>query len=266
MADEPDRERLAEAHRLAAEAMQAGDDTPAGRALRTRAARLRVEAIGVRSYPVLVCAGCLQLTGWTTGDGRCESCVRRAQTQAAYADPHGGFVVLDDTRRNADPPASADHTGPRLLGRLVGGRSAHERARVLAWLERVDPDQTGPIDPEPGFEVEAAHRDQFEAPDRSCLLIQFRAATHRFADGAWVELATTRARREQLAFPTEHSAALPAEHLVEAWLDYRSAVERFNRDRWAEQSERREAARLAEAAHDEAIHEQDRAAELLDES
>jgi hypothetical protein len=266
MAEGPDQVKLAEADKMALEAMRLGDETRQGRELRARAAELRVNAIGERSYPVLICDECLQITGWTTREGRCDSCLRRAQTQAAYADPHGGFVLLDDTRRSNNPRSSATRSGPGLLGRLVGGRSAHQRTRIAAWLSRVDPDQTGPVVPESDYEIEVAHRDQFEAADRSGLLIQFRTATHRFVESTWVELETTRVRRAHLALPTEQSAALPAEQLVEAWLDYQTAVEQFNRDRWAEQAAQREASRLAEAAHADALHEQERASELLDEN
>jgi len=263
--DLPDQEKLAQADALSARAMETGEETAEGRELRMQAAELRIQALGERPYPVLICGGCLHLTGWTTREGLCHSCLRRAQTQAAYADPHGGFVVLDDARLSHDPPPAA-HAGPGRLGRLLGGRSARERGHVMVWLDHVDPDKTGPVEPEPDYEVEVAHRDQLEAADSSGLLLQFRTATHRFTEGAWAELPTTRIRRERLAFPTEQSAALPAEQLVDAWLDYQTAVEQFNRGVWEEQSARREADRVALAEHEDALRKQEHASELLDES
>ena len=265
MANEPDQTRLAGADKLHVEAIDAGDDTPRGRELRAQAAKLRIEALGQRSYPVLVCERCLQLTGWTSSEGLCDPCLRHAQTQAAYSDPHGGFVNLNETRRPYESPPGG-HSKPGAIARILGGRAGRERARAVTWLTRVDPDRTGPIDPEAGYEVEVAHRDQIDAVDRSGLLVQFRTATHRFDEDEWVELGTTKARRDQLVFPTEQSAALPAEQLVEAWLDYRAAVEAFNCARWTDQSAERERNREAAAAREQALTEQQHAAELLDES
>jgi hypothetical protein len=255
---------LAKVHELESEAAKAGEKTHSGLELRMEAARLRVAALGAKSYPVLVCPECARVTGWLSADGRCDSCLRRAQVKAAYTDPHGGFVVLDDGRplHRDDHPA---HDGPGALARLLGGHAARDRTLADAWLSRVDPDTTGPIDPEDGFGLEVAHRDQVVAADRNGTLIRFRTATHRFADGAWTELATTRVRRDGLLIPTEHSGGLPTEELVEAWLDYKQAVQTFNCERWAEESARREEERAAREARDEAMREQLGAADLLDE-
>lgn len=255
---------LAKAHELEAEAAQAGEETSSGRELRLEAARLRIQALGEKSYPVLICSECAAVTGWTSASGQCDSCLRRAQLKAAYADPHGGFVVLDDGRpvRRVD---HRSHSGPGTLARLLGGHTVRERAVADVWLARVDPDTTGPIDPEVGFQLEAAHRDQFVTEDGSGTLIRFRTATHRFDGHEWVELETTAIARDAILVPTEHSGGLPADQLVAAWLDYKQAVDAVNRERWTEESARREAARIAREAREEAMLEQSGAVELLDE-
>jgi hypothetical protein len=133
-------------------------------------------------------------------------------------------------------------------------------------MKRVEPDETGPIVPEEGYEIDVAHRDEIEAADRSGMLIRFRTATHRFADGRWVPLETTRIGSRDVLVPTEHSAGLQAEQLVDAWLDYRTAIDELNRARWSRASGDREARRVAGAEHDDAIRAQRDVLELLDES
>lgn len=152
------------------------------------------------------------------------------------------------------------------MGRLLGGKGARERARVETWMTRVEPDDTGPIAPEEGYEVEVAHRDEVEVADGSGMLIRFRTATHRFTGGRWVPLETTRIGSRDLLVPAEHAAGLPAEQLVDAWLDYRTAVDELNRARWSRESGDRESRRVARAEHDDAVREQRDALELLDES
>jgi hypothetical protein len=255
---------LAKAHELEAEAARVGEETHSGLELRLEAAKLRAAALGKKSYPVLVCRECAGVTGWLSAGGSCDSCLRRAQVKAAYADPHGGFVVLDDGRpvHRASHP---HHERPGSLARLLGGHAARERATADAWLSRVDPDTTGPIDAEDGFRIEVAHRDQVIAADGSGTLVRFRTATHRFDHGTWTELETTSIAHDGLLVPTEHSGGLPAEQLVDAWLDYKQAVWTVNRDHWANESEEREEARAAAEAREEAIREQLGAADLLDE-
>jgi hypothetical protein len=136
---------------------------------------------------------------------------------------------------------------------------------IDAWLERVDPDTTGPIDPEEGFELEVAHRDQVVAADGMGTLIRFRSASHRFSGNDWIELETTRIGRDGVLIPDEYSAGLPADQLVDAWLDYKQAVEEFNRDRWSKESARREADRFEAEAREDAMREQRDVAEILEE-
>jgi hypothetical protein len=257
---------LAKAHQLEAEAeaVKAGEEPHSGLELRLEAAKARVAALGEKTYPVLVCPECTQVTGWLSAAGPCDSCLRRAQLRAAYTDPHGGFVVLDDGRP-VHPAGHPTHGGPGTLARLLGGHAARERATTDAWLSRVDPDTTGPIDPEESFRIEVAHRDQVVAADGSGTLIRFRTATHRFDRGAWTELETTTIGHEELLVPTEHSGGLPADQLVDAWLDYKQAVNAVNRERWAKEAASREEARAAAEAREAAIREQLGAADLLDE-
>jgi hypothetical protein len=251
---DPDPELLAQALRLDAQARDAGEATAEGRELLEQAAQRRVAALGTRSYPVLVCRECLRLTGWTGAGGRCDPCLRRAQLQAAYSDPHGGFVALDD-RRTAHPEPAAKH---HLFGR--------DRARVGAWLARVEPDETGPVSPEPGWELEGAERDEVEAVDGSGMVVRFWTARHRFDGDGWLELDGTLIGRADLPFPSEQSAGLPAEQLVDAWLDYKAGVQAFNARAWSAESARRETARLAQEAHDDTIRDQRAALDLLDET
>jgi hypothetical protein len=255
---------LARAQELETEAANAGEETSSGRELRTQAARLRVEALGQKSYPVQICSECARVTGWVSGSGQCDLCLRREQLNAAYADPHGGFVSLDDGR----PVHRVDersHSGHGTLARLLGGHAARERATTDAWLACVDPDTTGPIDPEVGFQLEAARRDQFVAADGTGTVIRFRTATQRFDGSDWIELETTTIGLDGLLVPTEHSAGLPADQLVDAWLDYKQAVEAVNRERWSGESARRETARIQREDREEAMRRQRDAAELLDE-
>jgi hypothetical protein len=262
----PDDDVLAEAKRLDAAAIEAGEESAKGRELRGRAAALRVQALGERVYPVLVCGSCFRLTGWLDAEKRCDSCLRRAQLQAAYSDAHGGWVQVGDERGAAAQPKPA---GGSLLGRLASvrhRREAHERALAEAWLTHVRPDETGPIDPEEGYELEGARREELAAADGSGMLVRFHTVTSRFADGAWSELETTKIARRDLLVPAELPASLPVEQIVEAWGDYKAAVDAVNRATWSAQSAQREADRQAQAAHADAVREQRDVIQLLDES
>jgi hypothetical protein len=262
----PDAGLLGEAKRLDAAAIEAGEESTNGRDLRGRAAALRVQALGERIYPVLVCGSCFQLTGWLDAEQRCDSCLRRAQLQAAYSDAHGGWVRVGDERVGESPPKPA---GGSLRGRLAWvrhPREARERATADAWLAHVRPDETGPIEPEDGYELEVARRDELAAADGSGMILRFHTVTCRFAAGSWNELETTRIARRDLLVPPELPASLPVEQIVEAWGDYRSAVDAVNRAAWSKQSAQREAQRQAQAAHADAVREQRGTVELLEES
>jgi hypothetical protein len=258
------RERLhAEARRLEAEAVRTGEESEEGRELRTRAAQLRRRALGEPGYPVATCAVCLRVTGWIAASGSCDACLRRASRRAAFGDPHGGWVSVEDERPPVEGP-----TPPPLAARiaaLVGLRGGLARSLAKAWLSRVDPDGTGPIDPEQGFELEGAHRQETVAGDRSGLLVAFSTSTHRFGDDGWMRLETSRIGSRELLTPTEFSAGLPIEQLAGAWADYRAEVTAFNRAAWVCESVRREAELRAREAGEDVLRDQSGIAALLDE-
>ena len=117
---------------------------------------------------------------------------------------------------------------------------------------------------EDGFHLEVAHRDQLAAADGMGTLIRFRTATHKFGHRAWTELETTTIAHEVLV-PSEFSGGLPTDQLVDAWLDYKQAVNTVNRERWAKESASREEQRAAREAREQAMRDQLGAADLLDE-
>jgi hypothetical protein len=255
---------LAQARALEAQAATFGQDTGYGRQLLGEAAQLRVEALGTRSYPIVVCAQCFRVTSWVAANGLCDSCLRSAQLNAAYADPGGGFVRL-----RANQPVAAEpepRATPGLLSLIVGGRRARERARMETWMRRVEPDITGPVSPEEGYELEVAHRTEVEAANGSGMVIRFRTGTDRFVDGGWTPLATTRIGSRALLIPAEHSAGLAPEVLLDAWVDFRGAVDAVNAARWSREAAAREAHRVAQTQHDELVRDQRDVGELLDES
>jgi hypothetical protein len=198
------------------------------------------------------------VTGWTSGPGQCNSCLRRTKLAAEYADPHGGFVVLGDNR----PAALSDSSGGR---RLFQRRATRKRLADDAWLSRVDPGTNGPVDPEAGYTVECPRRDEIEAADRSGMIVRFRSVTHRFTGSAWLELETTTIGSDELVVPLEHSAGLPPEQLVEAWVDFGQEVDAVNRARWSRLSAEREAARLDAEGREIVLRTQQGSADLLDE-
>jgi hypothetical protein len=227
--------------------------------LRAQAARLRVEALGDRIYPVVICATCYRVTGWTNADGSCDSCVRSAQLRAAYSDPHGGWVGVTDARSSSrEPPALPLRA--RLSTFLKRGNTVER-----AWLSRVEPDETGPASAERGFEVEVAKREEVDAADGSGMVIRFSSLTHRFGDADWIPLETTKIAHSAVLVPAEFSAGLPIEQLAEAWGDYRGAVESFNERAWAQESQAREAARIAAQQREDALRDQQHVDDMLDE-
>jgi hypothetical protein len=242
-----------EARRLEDEAIEAGEESPKGRELRAKAAALRVQALGERVYPVLVCGNCFAVTGWTDENGVCDKCVRASKLASDFSDAHSGWVDLG---------------APRVLGSQPRRRRFRLRRQreVDTWLSRVDPGETGPIAPEERYALEVARRDELEAADGSGLIVRFRTATCRFADGAWVDEASSDIAARDLLVPTEFGASLPAEQLAEAWGDFRAAVHESNRRAWSLESARRDRQRQADATRADAMREQRDAADLLDES
>jgi hypothetical protein len=213
----------------------------------------------MRMYPVFVCGRCFGLTGWVGAAGWCDACVRREQLRAAYRDPHGGWVSV----AAAPVPAAPAPRHARLT--IRGRRRARDRRAVESWLRHVEPGETGPVDPEPGYELEVAVRDEVELTDGSGILVRFATAAHRFDGATWTRLGATRARSSALGRPAEFPASLPVEQLVEAWGDYREAVAAFNRAAWSSAGARREAERQARAVREAALREQRHTADLLPE-
>lgn len=262
MSDVVPDELLEQARRLDAEAIRVGEEGAHGRALRAQAAALRVEAIGARVYPVLVCAACFRISGWTGDGGRCDLCLRHEALRArsgAVGWPSQPAAVYPGPKPSPPLPLAA-----RLAAGL-GSRARLERALAFRWLERVEPAQTGPIDPEQGFELDLALRDEIERVDGAGLLVRFATASHRFGPEGWERLPSSRVGRSSLPNPAEFSAELPIEQLAAAWVDYRAALEEINRRRWAAEEARREQERQTVEARRRLLREQAHTAELLEE-
>jgi hypothetical protein len=253
-------ELLAQARRLDAEAIHAGEESAAGRELRARAAALRVELVGERVYPVVVCSLCFRLTGWTTAAGQCDICARHAARQAAEA--ASGWPVAVGWPQPAAPPRAARGRG--LSARLRRGES-RDQSVVRAWMHYVEPGDTGPVEPEQGYELEVATRDEIERIDGSGILVRFTTLTHRFGRSGWERQQSTRIGRSLLPNPAEFGAELPIASLVEAWGDYQHAVAVINRRSWSEQSAAREARSATLASRTQALREQEHTSELLQE-
>ena len=253
-----------EARRLEDEAIEAGEETEKGRELRGRAAALRVRALGERVYPVLVCSKCFTVTGWLDAQGECDGCLRAAALRAAFTDPRAGWV--DVGAPSPEPSETEERGGHFHVTSLVHARESRRRMLVEAWIGRVDPDGTGPIAPEEGYEIEVARRDELDAADGSGVIVRFRTARSRFVEGSWIDGASSDIASRDLLVPAEFPASLPAEQLVEAWGDFRDAVTAVNRRRWEDESARREAKRQADAAAADALREQRGVSDLLDES
>jgi len=255
-------ELLAEARRLDGEAIRIGEEGAYGRTLRARAAALRVEAIGEKAYPVLVCAACYRLTGWVSAQGRCDACLRHAAARAEEAAgvwPSG--VAHDYPRPTSAPPAPL---GARFAARL-GRRQALDKAVVATWMARVEPGETGPVEPEVGFEIEVATRDEVERMDASGILVRFATLTHRFGGAGWERLASTRVGRSQLPHPAEFAADLPIATLVEAWSDYQQALAAISRRSWQARLEARQEGQTGEQTREHAFSEQQHVSDLLHE-
>ena len=251
---------FAEAERLDAQGLRAGQETQAGREFRAQAAALKVKALGTRVYPVLICSGCYAVTGWTGPEGKCDACLRAASLHAAFADPHAGWVNVGD-RRPAGPTAARKPLRERLSA-LAGRGAASNRS----WLTRVEPGGTGPAAPEQGYELEAARRDEVPAVDGSGMIVRFTTCTYRFGPTDWVPLGTTRMAHGATHVPAEFSAALPIVQLAEAWGDFRGAVDAYNAGAWAQESTTREAARASRQERGDALRDQQHVADLLDET
>ena len=221
---------LAKADALDDEALGASGAEQDG--LRERAAGLRLEALGDKPYPVLVCSTCFSLTGWLDADGVCAEDAMRQQQDGA-----GGFVdIRDDRPRYEDAPAPLGRRVARVLG--LGRR----RDRAREWLMWVEPGTTGPVDPEEGWEIEAPLSFEQPAPSGPHLLVHFDTQSLRFEDGAWRPADTTRGGKVRRLVPREFPASLATDALAEAWSDFKEEVAEHNRAVWSAEAERRAAA------------------------
>jgi hypothetical protein len=218
---------------------------------------VRVQALGERVYPVVICSSCFRVTGWTGTSGECISCLFHKQMEAAYTDPHAGWVHLGDTRAPEQK---------RSILAVLAGLVSRERARARAWRARVDPGTTGPVAPEEGFEIEVAKRGEVGAPDGTGIIVRFGTATYRFDNGRWAAADRTRIAQAELLVPPEFSAAIPIEQLAEAWGDYHAEVASFNERRWRDVAARRDAERTARQERAEMLLREQHVSEFLDES
>jgi|tagenome__1003787_1003787.scaffolds.fasta_scaffold20515815_1 hypothetical protein len=232
-----------------------------GDRLRTEAAGLRVSALGEKPYPVLVCAACFRLTGWLGSGDRCETCLDRELRKAAYADPSGGWVDLT-ADRPAEQSAGLAPSGWKRAAAAVGWRRPLREARLAVWLRNIDPGETGPMQPEEGFELAVADRAEDPAPEGGDLLVRFYARGLRFEAASWQPRVGT-ALPDPLT-PNVFAASLPIDQLAEAWNDFRAEVDDFSRARWSDESARRERERAADEELLRARREQRGTSSLLD--
>jgi hypothetical protein len=232
-----------------------------GRQLRREAADLRIRALGQKPYPVLVCSTCFKLTGWLGLNERCDTCIDSDHRKAAYADPSGGWVDLSEGDRQHGSVEEAPGGWKRAVA-LVGWRGPLRELRVATWMRHVEPGETGPIDPEEGFETAVADRTDDAAPEGPDLLVRFFVRAASFDGNQWRPVVGV-GLPDPLT-PSVFPASLPIEQLAEAWNDFRTEVEEFNRARWSEEDARREQERDAEDALLRARREQQGTSGLLD--
>jgi hypothetical protein len=200
--------------------------------LRKQAAELRKQSLGERPYPVLICGACLRLTGWLTEAGLCVFDAERL----ASRETTGFYDVRDASHVVATPPSPAWRRAAHALG------VTSKRDRAKRWLLHVDPDRTGPVDPEDGFELEAAVRSQRPKPEGVGSLVCFDSQSVRFEYSDWREIPTTHGGKPRVLVPREFPASLPMEQLAEAWADFCEEVADHNAEIWDAQRSRRDQA------------------------
>ena len=227
---------LARADALDGDAAALGESEPRRAELRMRAAELRVKALGDKPYPVLVCPDCFCLTGWLDDDGVCA--VDAARRSAGGTT--GFYDVRDSRPRFEDPPAPLASRVERALG--LGTRRRRERE----WLTRVEPGDTGPAQPEEGWELEWPISFERQAPSGPHLLVHFDTVSIAFDDGGWREAETTRGGKPPRLVPREFSASLATDALAEAWADFKEEAAAHNRALWRTESAARDARAAAE--------------------
>lgn len=246
-------ELLIEAAGLDDEAARLADTHRRAYELRQRAASLRVEALGQRPYPVLVCSACARLTGWLGADGACALDIRRRQERS---DPNH-LGVCDRRIR----PATQRTTLLRQVKRGLGVGTSRDRVRE--WLTKVDPGTTGPVMPEEGWALEWPVKAEEQAPAGSDLLVVFDVQSYRFEYGSWRECATTPHGKPPRLVPREFAASLSIEALAEAWNDFEAEVVEHNERVWSSEQRRRDQAAQGERERAAAYESQHGTSELL---
>jgi hypothetical protein len=224
-------------------------------------AAARVRSLGEKTYPVLVCSTCFQLTGWLGSGDRCESCIHGELRRAAYADPASGWVDVSGGGSRPGPVENAP-SGWKRAAAAVGWRGPLTEERVAIWMKHVDPGETGPVDPEEGFEIAVADRTEGPAPEGVDLLVSFFVRSVGFDGGRWTP-------RVGVGLPVPGTpdvfpASLPIEELAEAWNDFRGEVDEANRARWSEEAATRDLDQQVEEELLRARREQHGTSELLD--
>jgi hypothetical protein len=229
------------------------------RELGAEAARLRMEVLGEKPYPVLACSECWQLTGWLGSGGRCDVCISSALREAAFENPGGSFVSLR-SHATEEPPEKVP-AWKRWVA-VVGIRGPLDGSHASAWNERVDPDETGPPNAEIGFVIYDASRGEFPAPEGNDLLVRFSTLAYRFESAGWRRV--IEAGGPTPLTPHVFPASLAMEELAEAWSDYGAEIHAYNAATWAAEAARREQEREAANARAEAQREQSGTSKLLD--
>jgi hypothetical protein len=256
---------MSDAERLLAEAGQLEDQARTetlakARELGMRAAELRMQVLGEKPYPVLVCSECFQLTGWLGSGDRCDVCISSARREASFENPGGSWVSLaTDASAFSTQRASAW----KRLAAKFGASAALDKERTTAWNAKVDPGETGPFEPEDGFELFGAERGESAAPEGVDLLVRFWLRAYRFENHAWQQIIRTGGPVPLT--PDVFPASLPIDQIAEAWNDYCDEVRRHGAAAWAAECERREGKRQAAQSLADARSEQRGTSGLLDE-
>jgi hypothetical protein len=191
-----------------------------------QAAELRMQALGPKPYPVVICGSCFAITGWVGSDGACAACWTRKREETSNTFLPAGAPAIEQSTR-----------GTRRLKRLLGVGTPRDRARE--WLAVVDPGTTGPIDPEEGWDLEVAVKQDVPPPEGPHRLVRFDVQSMRFQDVAWRPCPTSRGGTPRILVPRELPANLPIEQLAEAWNDFEEEVAAHNRAFWQAESARR---------------------------
>ena len=213
-------ELLAQAAALDAEAIAAHSDDRPQAALRRQAAELRVQALGPKPYPVLICSSCFRLTGWLGADGVCAPEPAPSQARERRL-----------ARQRAARPLPAE-SGPllRRMRRTLGVGQPPRTARGRG--SRVEPGETGPVAPEEGWELEVPVKYEQEAPEGHDLLVYFDVASVRFEYGAWRPVDGSHSGKPYRLGPREFAASLSGRGARRGVDRLRAGGRRHNRRVW----------------------------------